>query len=174
MGCCNQSEAENNKALKWNSTWLVNVCFVLAKLLFHSFYARSSESRHQNVMKLFQLCADREHIEACSLYGHLLLFRGSTKFNKMQGVKYLNVAANGSEVKACYQMALIMKNEEYGFPNDSNKVIGLLLTAVKGGNVLAAKELLAFLSENDLMDQVSSDQLNEIQQSASLSSIAVQ
>lgn len=133
----------------------VDMVYWLTTRLFHSFYPKGSERRHRQVMRLFQYCADRAHSTACSVYGHILLFRGVTPWDKQQGVEYLKYAAKQGDAKAAYQLAELMKNQKFGLGNDPVEIASLLIKASQQNHLLAKKALMAVYRENkDCLDKI--------------------
>lgn len=155
MSCC-ESGLESKPPRSFNASWLVKSVFWVTNKLFHSFYPKGSERRHQHVMRLFQFCADRQHLTACSMYGHILLFRGVTQWDKQQGIQYLKCAAKQGDIKASYQLAELMMKEEFGLSSNPDDYIPLLITASNGGHALAEQTLCALRSDNpDLSKRLS-------------------
>ncbi|MFC3150338.1 tetratricopeptide repeat protein [Litoribrevibacter euphylliae] len=157
MSCCETSN-QPKQPLSFNKPWLVNLVFWFTSKLFHSFYPKGSEKRHQQVMRLFQFCADRQHLMANSMYGHILVFRGVTPWDKKQGVEYLKYAAQQGDVKASYQLADLMMQQAHGLNDDQSEVFSLLMVAAKGGHYLAEQQLSGILSSHpELLDSLDSE-----------------
>lgn len=118
MSCQNHSATSDPQSFRWR--FLASPAYWLANRLFHSFLARSSESMHHRVMRIFRFAADRDHVMACSVYGHLLYYRGSAFIDKQQGFEYLLKAARYGEIKACYQCAVdILDGKQPGSEQDA-------------------------------------------------------
>lgn len=159
MSCCG-SESCHTQPQKFNGSWLVSLVYWFTSRLFHSFYPKRSERRHQHVMRLFQFCADRGHVLASSVYGHILLFRGVSPWDKKQGVDYLSYAAEQGDAKAAYQMSELISEETFGLQGDEGRIFGYLLMAAKADHLLAQQKLLALVesgSEHRLADMNSTD-----------------
>ena len=146
MSCCGSENSKSPESYQW--PWLVNLVYWFTEKIFHSFYPKGSEKRHQQVMRLFQFCADREHVTACSVYGHILLFRGVTPWDKKQGVDYLLAAADQEDPKAAYQVAELMLKHEHGLTTNEDEVLKYLMLAAKSDHVLAQKRLGRFVEEH--------------------------
>ena len=131
----------------------------LAYRLFRSSIFKSSQGKHQLVMKLFRYAADNGSTKALSVYGHLLHYRGEDETNKIQGAIYLRRAAEQGDIKAAYQIARLF---EKGYPvigEDVDKALQFYRQAGEHGHVLAIKRLIEVYESGGLHQLADPQQL---------------
>ncbi len=125
--------------------------FWLAKGLFHSPLARSSEKRHHRIMKLFRFAADNGYRPALSLYGHLLHFRGDGIQSRVQGGIYIQQAAELGDEKSQYQMGRIFETGyEHYFQPDPVMALRYYRMAAEQQHPLAVNRLIDVFEQGEL------------------------
>ena len=123
--------------------WLAPGIFKFAFLLFRAPWFKSSQRKHQWIMRIFRFAADNDSCQALSVYGHLLHFRGEGKDNRIQGGIYLQRAADKGDMKAQYQVASIYESGfEHYFPASDEKSLDYYQRAASQGHALAISRLL--------------------------------
>lgn len=122
----------------------------IAFQLFHLPLMKRSRAKHQLVMKLFRYAADYGSVRALSVYGHLLFFRGEGMTNRIQGVIYLERAADKGDSKAAYQMGKIFEEGYQNYPIDDAKAVTYYHQAAQKGHVLAIKRMVDIFSNGEL------------------------
>ncbi len=128
----------------------------LAFRLFHLPIMKSSKVKHRFVMKLFRYAADYGSVRALSVYGHLLHFRGEGMNNRIQGVIYIERAADKGDSKAAYQMGKIFEEGYQNYPADAAKAVKYYRQAAESGHILAIKRMVDIFSKGE-MEQEKSD-----------------
>lgn len=137
--------------MRFVSTLLAPVIFLIAYRLFRSSIQQASLKKHTFVMKLFRFCADNGHEKALSVYGHLLHFKGDGVQNRIQGGIYLQQAAEKGDQKAQYQMGRIFENGyEHYFQPDAVKSVRFYVQSAEQGHQLAIKRLIDAYSRGEL------------------------
>lgn len=135
--------------------WLAPVLFKISYWIFRSPVFKGSKYRHDKLMKIFRFCADNDSVQALSVYGHLLHFRGEGKDNRIQGGIYLNRAADKGDVKAQYQMGKIYEEGfEHYFEPSNEKAMKYFSLAAEQGHHLAVSRLIKAYQEGELGIQV--------------------
>lgn len=118
--------------------------------LFHLRFMKRSRAKHQLVMKLFRYAADYGSVRALSVYGHLLFFRGEGMTNRIQGLIYLERAAEKGDSKAAYQLGKVFEEGYQTYPVDPVKAVKYYRQAAQGGHVLAIKRMVDIFTNGEL------------------------
>ncbi len=122
----------------------------IAFRLFHLPVMKGSKAKHNFVMKLFRYAADYGSVRALSVYGHLLHFRGEGVTNRIQGVIYLERAANKGDSKAAYQMGKIFEEGYETYSADATKAVRYYRQAAESGHILAIRRMVDITTNGEL------------------------
>ncbi|WP_372597205.1 tetratricopeptide repeat protein [Amphritea sp.] len=127
----------------------------IAFRLFHLPLLKKSEAKHRFVMKLFRYAADYGSVRALSVYGHLLHFRGEGMNNRIQGLIYLERAADKGDSKAAYQMGKIFEEGYQNYPADPVKAVKYYRQSAESGHILALRRMVDICSKGELEQEKS-------------------
>ncbi|MDO6562932.1 sel1 repeat family protein [Amphritea sp. 1_MG-2023] len=122
----------------------------IALRLFHLPLLQRSHTKHRFVMKLFRYAADYGSVRALSVYGHLLFFRGEGLTNRIQGVIYLERAADKGDSKASYQMAKVFEEGYQTYSANPVKALKYYRQAAESGHILAIKRMVDIFTNAEL------------------------
>ena len=122
----------------------------LAFQLFRFPLFKKSQIKHRLVMKLFRYAADNGSVRALSVYGHLLLFRGEGVTNRIQGVIYIERAADKGDSKAAYQMGKIFEEGYQNYPVNPDKAVKYYRKSADSGHMLAIRRLVDVYNNGEL------------------------
>ncbi|MBU2965406.1 SEL1-like repeat protein [Amphritea sp. 2_MG-2023] len=122
----------------------------IAFRLFHLSFMKGSRAKHQLVMKLFRYAADYGSVRALSVYGHLLFFRGEGMTNRIQGLIYLERAADKGDSKAAYQLGKVFEEGYSTYPADPVKAVKYYRQAAESGHILAIKRMVDICTNGEL------------------------
>lgn len=122
----------------------------IAFRLFHLPILKGSKAKHRFVMKLFRYAADYGSVRALSVYGHLLHFRGEGVTNRVQGLIYLEQAANKGDSKAAYQMGKTFEEGYQTYQADATKAVNYYRQSAESGHILAIRRMVDICTNGEL------------------------
>lgn len=111
---------------------------------------KKSRIKHQLVMKLFRYAADNGSVRALSVYGHLLFFRGEGMTNRIQGIIYIERAADKGDSKAAYQMGKIFEEGHQNYASNPDKAVKYYRKSASAGHILSIRRLVDVYSNGEL------------------------
>ncbi|SHF76379.1 hypothetical protein SAMN02745148_03478 [Modicisalibacter ilicicola DSM 19980] len=115
--------------------------FRLAEQLFHTRWLPHSPRTQRLTMRLFQRCAEAGHVDALSVYGHVLFHRGVTPQDKAKGALYVLQAAQNGDTHAQYQAARIYEFGCAQYPRRDDRAVTWYARAGESGHPMAAERL---------------------------------
>ncbi|WP_299199162.1 sel1 repeat family protein [uncultured Amphritea sp.] len=127
----------------------------IAFRLFHLPILKGSKAKHSFVMKLFRYAADYGSVRALSVYGHLLHFRGEGVTNRIQGLIYLERAADKGDSKAAYQMGKTYEEGYETYKADAVKAVNYYRQAAEAGHILAIRRMVDITTNGELEQEAS-------------------
>ncbi|MGC3875089.1 tetratricopeptide repeat protein [Halomonas sp. GXIMD04776] len=115
--------------------------FRLAEQLFHTRWLPRSPRTQRLTLHLFQRCAEAGHVDALSVYGHMLFHRGITPQDKAKGARYVLQAAQNGDIHAQYQAAKIYEFGCAQYPRRDDHAVTWYARAGESGHPMAAERL---------------------------------
>ncbi|WP_048307806.1 tetratricopeptide repeat protein [Halomonas sp. PR-M31] len=115
--------------------------FRLAEQLFHTRWLPRSPRTQRLTLRLFQRCAEAGHVDALSVYGHMLFHRGTTSQDKAKGARYVLQAAQNGDAHAQYQAARIYEFGCAQYPRRDDHAVTWYARAGESGHPMAAERL---------------------------------
>ncbi|WP_227369154.1 tetratricopeptide repeat protein [Halomonas sp. M20] len=124
--------------------------FRLAEQLFHTRWLPRSPRTQRLTLRLFQRCAEAGHVDALSVYGHMLFHRGMTSQDKAKGARYVLQAAQNGDPHAQYQAARIYEFGCAQYPCRDDHAVTWYARAGDSGHPLAAERLARAYDSGEL------------------------